>query len=139
MIRYHYETTFRLKGAKDYNRWLENVVHSEGSYLGDIDFIFTSDTTLLEMNQQYLKHDYYTDIITFDYSVDKRISGDVFISIDRVSENAAHFKVGLMEEVRRVMVHGVLHLMGYSDDTEKNKEEMRVMEDKKIKLFHVEQ
>jgi len=94
---------------------------------------------LLKINQDYLQHDYLTDIITFDYVSGKNISGDLYISIDRVKENAEDFNVSFDNELKRVMVHGVLHLMGYSDKSETATAEMRVKEEEKIKLFHVEQ
>jgi rRNA maturation RNase YbeY len=93
----------------------------------------------LEVNRKYLNHDTFTDIITFDYSDGKRIGGDVFISIDRVKENAMIFKTEFEKELLRVMAHGILHLFGYMDKTKVEKEQMRSKEDEKIKLFHVEQ
>jgi probable rRNA maturation factor len=94
---------------------------------------------LLEINQQYLDHDTLTDIISFDYSVGKELHGDIFISIDRVRENAVEFNVSFEDELNRVMVHGVLHYCGFKDKTEEDEKAMRIKEDEKIKMFHVKQ
>jgi probable rRNA maturation factor len=109
---------------------LSNVVKTELKELGDISIIFVSDQYLLEMNQKYLNHDYFTDIITFDYCEHNIISGDLFISIDRVKENADSFNVDELTELHRVMIHGVLHLCGYKDKTEEEEKNMRLLENK---------
>jgi rRNA maturation RNase YbeY len=109
---------------------LSNVVKTELKELGDISIIFVSDQYLLEMNQKYLNHDYFTDIITFDYCEHNIISGDLFISIDRVKENAYSFNVDELTEIHRVMIHGVLHLCGYKDKTEEEEKNMRLLENK---------
>ena len=113
--------------------WLSKTVSSEKKSLGNLNFVFCSDNYLLQLNQTYLQHNTYTDIITFDYS-DKKISpsiisGDIFISIERVKENAEKFQVPFLKELHRVMIHGVLHLMGYKDKTKKDKMLMREKED----------
>lgn len=117
--------------------WIKEVVLSEGKSLGDINFIFCSDSYLLTVNQKYLNHDYYTDIITFDYVDENIISGDVFISVDRVLENSGIFKVDAPDEFRRILVHGVLHLLGYKDKSTQEKEEMTKKEDEYLTLFNV--
>lgn len=109
--------------------WLEKVVEDEGKECGDINLIFCSDEALLDMNKQYLDHDYYTDIITFDYSEEDEISGDLFISIDRVVDNSREFGYEYINELRRVCVHGVLHLCGYKDKSEGDEMIMRTKED----------
>jgi rRNA maturation RNase YbeY len=109
---------------------LTSLVKEEGKLLGDVSVIFVSDDYLLEMNQTYLNHDYYTDIITFDYCEQNIISGDLFISVDRVRENADVFNADFRTELHRVIIHGVLHLCGYKDKTEENEKEMRVLENK---------
>ena len=139
MITYHYQTKFSLKQEQAYTEWLDQVARSENKTAGIINYIFCSDEELLQMNIRYLQHDYYTDIITFDYTEGKEISGDVFISVDRVFANAAEYRVGRDEEIRRVMVHGILHLAGYRDDTTDEKNIMRNKENDKLELFHVEQ
>jgi rRNA maturation RNase YbeY len=109
---------------------LSNVVKTELKELGDISIIFVSDQYLLEMNQKYLNHDYFTDIITFDYCDHNVVSGDLFISVDRVKENADSFNVDELTEIHRVMIHGVLHLCGYKDKTEEEEKNMRLLENK---------
>ena len=109
--------------------WLKEVVLASGKRIGDINYIIVSDESLLSMNQQYLKHDTYTDIITFDYCEDNVVSGDMFISIDRVRENAQMFNVGEDQEFNRVLVHGLLHLLGQKDKSKGDSEEMRRKEE----------
>jgi probable rRNA maturation factor len=109
--------------------WLSNVALSENKNIETISVIFCSDDYLLSVNKEYLNHDYYTDIITFDYSVDTDISGDLFISIDRVKENATEFNVPFLNELHRVLVHGVLHLCGYGDKSPDEETLMRSKED----------
>src|SRR5437868_11938938 len=109
--------TFKLKKKAELKLWVSAVVRKERRVLGQLNYIFTSDGALLKINVEYLKHNTYTDIITFNYNEDKKISGDIFISIDRVKENAKKFDVNFEEELYRVMIHGVLHLCGYKDKT----------------------
>ena len=108
--------------------WLENVVAEEGKMIGDITFIFCSDEYLLQKNIEFLNHETLTDVIAFDYSKNIQISGDIFISIDRVKENAKIFQETFLTELNRVMVHGLLHLLGYKDKTKKNAKQMREKE-----------
>lgn len=108
---------------------LENLIENEGYTAGEVSIIFTSDKYLLEINKQYLDHHYFTDIITFDYVEDKIVSGDLFISLDRIAENATEFADNFSQELHRVMIHGVLHLCGYKDKTEEEQKEMRSKED----------
>jgi probable rRNA maturation factor len=107
---------------------INGLINSELNVCGDVSIIFCSDQYLLEMNKQYLKHDYYTDIITFDYVEDNVISGDLFISFDRIVDNAKELKVDLIKEVYRVVFHGVLHLVGYKDKTDEDQRLMTVKE-----------
>jgi probable rRNA maturation factor len=107
---------------------INDLINSELNVCGDVSIIFCSDQYLLEMNKQYLKHDYYTDIITFDYVEDNVISGDLFISFDRIVDNAKELKVDLIKEVYRVVFHGVLHLVGYKDKTDEDQRLMTVKE-----------
>ncbi len=139
MISFNYETKFKLNKKADYSNWLSRVILSENKKEGDINYIFCDDDFLIEINQQYLNHDTLTDIISFDYSVGNELHGDIFISVQRVQENAAEFKVAFEEELLRVMVHGLLHYCGYKDKSAEDEKEMRLKEDEKIKLFHVEQ
>ena len=128
MISYYYEDTpFVFKGKQRNNRWLRLVAESEIRRAGDISIIFCSDNYILDINMRYLQHDYFTDIITFDYCEGEKISGDLFISVDSVRENALLYGAEFEEELNRVMVHGVLHLIGYDDHT---KAEQKVMREK---------
>lgn len=115
--------------------WIKEAVLKEEKNLGDINFIFCSDGYLLDINQKYLNHDYFTDIITFDYVENNIISGDIFISIDRVKENSRLFEVSTEEELRRILIHGVLHLLGYKDKAVQEKKKMTEMEDYFLRLY----
>ncbi|MDF3028226.1 MAG: metalloprotease ybeY [Fluviicola sp.] len=120
--------------------WYSNVCEVENKSLGDVSIIFCSDEHLLQMNKEYLQHDYYTDIITFDYTEDNLVSGDLFISVDRVEDNSNEFDSLFQDELHRVCVHGLLHLCGYKDKSEKDEELMRSKENEMLMLrkFHVE-
>jgi len=134
MISFNYETDFKLEDETTYSDWLSKVISSEIKNEGEINYIFCDDDYLLEINQQYLDHDTLTDIISFDYSIGNELHGDIFISIERVLENALDFNVDFEEELKRVMAHGVLHYCGYKD---KSEEVMRQKEEEKMKMFHV--
>ena len=113
---------YRLKNKMHIRKWIVQTIQSEGKNLREINVILCSDEYLLAINQQYLQHDTYTDIITFDHSDDtKKVMGDIFISIERVNENAKKFNVTEQNELHRVMIHGVLHLLGYGDKSDKEK------------------
>ncbi len=119
------ETDFKLKNKKHLRHWIEQTILSENHILKEINFIFCSDAYLLKINQDYLQHDTYTDIITFDNSVkEKELVSDIFISIERVTENALVYNITLLEELYRVMIHGTLHLLGYKDKSAKEKKLM---------------
>lgn len=137
MISYNYEIDFKVPNEDLYTSWIESVVSSEGKELGELCYIFCDDDYLLEINQQYLNHDTLTDIISFDYSEGDLISGDIFISVDRVQDNAVDLDITFEEELKRVMIHGVLHYCGYKDKSENEEQLMRSKEDEKIKMFHV--
>ena len=115
------DISFLLRNKKKIREWINNAVHEEDKYTGTLSYIFCSDEYLLSINEMYLKSDYLTDIISFDYTEDKIISGDMLISIDRVKENAKIYKTTFQKELMRVMIHGILHLCGYKDKTEKEK------------------
>ena len=129
---------FKLQDPSKYTEWLKKVIKDDGFTVGEICISFLSDEELWQMNKEYLDHDYYTDIITFDYSEGKVLSGEIFISYERVEDNAASFHVEVGEEFRRVIVHGILHLMGHGDHTDEERSQMRLLEEEKMKLFHVE-
>ena len=137
MIEYHYETNFELKDEDCHNHWIENLVKSYGFELDELNYIFCDDTYLLEINRQYLNHDYLTDIITFPYDTEAGLKADIFISIERVAENGLQYKAAFEEELRRVMIHGVLHLIGFSDSSDEEKAIMREKENEALQLFHV--
>jgi probable rRNA maturation factor len=120
--------------------WFTNVCQLEGKSLGDLNLIFCSDEYLLEINREHLDHDYYTDIITFDYSEEGVVSGDLFVSIDRVIDNAKQLSIEFHDELCRVCVHGLLHLCGYKDKSSADEKLMRSKEDEMLSLrvFHVE-
>ena len=119
---------FKLKEKTKLKSWIRSITEKEKHTLGDINYIFCSDEELLEINLKHLDHNTYTDIITFDYTEGKKISSDIFISIDRVTENANKFKVSFEEELHRVMIHGILHLCGYKDKSKADAELMRKKE-----------
>ena len=137
MIDYHYQTDFELERPKEYTEWIIKCIHKLGGKPGPINFIYCSDDDLLKVNQEYLGHDFYTDIITFQYEAAPVISGDIYISVDRVLDNAKTFKEKFPREMKRVMIHGVLHLLGYQDKTEEEKIEMRSKETEMMGMFHV--
>jgi len=128
----------RVKCRLAVKSWLKQIIESHKKSVGEISIVMCSDKLLLETNQKYLNHDYYTDIITFDYTEEGKISGDLMISYERVKENAKKEKVGVQDELRRVMAHGVLHLLGFKDKSEREAAEMRAQEDAALDLFHVE-
>jgi rRNA maturation RNase YbeY len=132
---YSEDVPFRLSDIRIKRQWLEKVIESEGKIAGEISYIFCSDDYLYKMNVQYLNHDTLTDVITFDYTEANKISGDIFISIPRVEENASDFGKTFADELNRVMVHGILHLCGYKDKTTKDEKIMRLKEDEKLELL----
>ena len=138
-INFYSENSFELQDESSYSEWLQRVISSEAKKTGEISFIFCDDEYLLEINRKYLDHDTYTDIISFDNSLGKMLQGDIFISTERVAENASTYNVSFEEELQRVLVHGVLHLCGYKDKSEEERDVMRVKEEEKMKMFHVEQ
>jgi probable rRNA maturation factor len=122
---------YNLKDKLKVKQWIKDTIAAEGYKLDELTYVFCSDAYLLQINQQYLNHDTYTDIITFDNSsVDKVITGDIFISIDRIRENAAKFNQSVTDELHRVIIHGALHLLGYKDKTATDSKNMTQMEDK---------
>ena len=135
MINFNYETEFILDNEQAFSDWLSAVIVSENKNEGEINYIFCDDDQLLQVNRDFLQHDYYTDIITFDYVKGKTISGDIFVSLQRVSENAELLSKDFEEELKRVLAHGVLHLCGYKDKTDEEKKEMRGKEDFYLSIF----
>lgn len=138
MISFNYETDFQLDNETQFSDWISRVILSESKKEGDINYIFCDDEYILEINKQYLDHDYYTDIISFDYSVGNELNGDIFVSVERVKENATDFNATFDDELKRVIIHGILHYCGYKDKSEEDEALMRSKEDEKTKMFHVE-
>jgi len=133
-----YETegvSFPKIKRRETTRWIKQVIEHFHKKLGSITYIFCSDEEILRINQSYLNHDYYTDIITFDYSEGDKISGDLFISLETVKTNSEKYKTNYIEELHRVMIHGILHLCGYEDNTPKEKKVMRLKEDEALKMI----
>lgn len=128
MIQFFYENLPESVNT-EYTIWLKDIILSEGKKLGEINYIFCDDEYLLKVNQDYLQHDYYTDIITFDYVKGKTISGEIFVSLQRISDNASTLSKNYEEELIRVLAHGILHLCGYKDKTEEEEQLMRNKED----------
>ena len=139
IINFYSENDFELQDRLLYEAWLKEVIASENKKLEEVSYIFCDDEYLLEINQKYLDHDTYTDIISFDNCVGNILAGDIFISTERVAENAREYSVDFQEELRRVLAHGILHFCGYRDKTEEESAEMRRKEEEKMKMFHVEQ
>ncbi|WP_297797330.1 rRNA maturation RNase YbeY [uncultured Eudoraea sp.] len=137
MISFFYNIDFKLEDESKYTEWIINIFKSEKQKPEDLSYVFCSDDFLHRINQDYLNHNTYTDIITFDYSEGKGIKGEIYISIDRIKDNAKTYGVEFSQELRRVMAHGILHLLGYSDKTAREKEFMRGLENEKMNLFHV--
>ncbi len=125
---YFFEDTKEFSFDENVFTKIEILISDENKSDGELSFIFCSDNYLLEMNKNYLNHDYYTDVITFDYCENDIVSGDIFISIDRIKENAKIYKTTFQNELHRIMIHGVLHLVGYSDKTDKEQKQMREKE-----------
>ena len=137
MINFHIEDIdIKIQQKLRLKSWLKSVIKSEGFKLGDVNYVFCSDDYLLKINVEYLDHDYLTDIITFDNSEEEElIEGDIFISVDRVIDNARTFAVSFEYELKRVLVHGILHLCGYLDKTEEEEKLMRSKENHYLQLF----
>lgn len=135
MILFSTKTDFQLPVKKTYKTWIGKIIQSHSGRCGNINYVFCDDAMLLELNQRYLQHDTYTDIITFDNCEGNLISGDIFISIDRVRENAKTYNVSFDNELMRVMAHGILHLCGFKDKSIRDAKTMRRQEIAAIKLF----
>ena len=134
MINFFTETTFELKQKNNISAWILSVIKNESFVLGDVNYIFCDDKYLLEKNIKYLKHNTLTDIISFDYTEGDIISGDIYISVERVEENAKELSIPFLDELHRVMVHGILHYCGYKDKLKSEINEMRSKEDYYLSL-----
>ena len=138
MISFNYETDFELENEAQYEEWISRIIESEGFDEGEINYIFCDDEYLHKINVEYLDHDTLTDIISFDYTVGNVLQGDIFVSVERVKDNANDFNVSFDEELKRVLSHGVLHYCGYKDKSPKDEALMRSKEEEKMQMFHVE-
>ena len=132
----NHEVKFNLKNKKRIKNWIKRVIEEHKKSNVNISYIFTSENYILEINKKYLNHNYYTDIITFDYSSNELIEGDIFISIDTVYSNSKKFKTNFNEEMLRVIIHGIFHLIGFKDKSKQQKLEMRELENKAILYFN---
>ena len=139
MISFNYETDFTLPNESLYEEWISRIIDSEGFDVGEINYIFCDDEYLHKINVDYLDHDTLTDIISFDYTEGNLLQGDIFVSVERVRENASDFNVAFEDEIKRVLSHGILHYCGYKDKSPEDELLMRSKEDEKIQMFHVEQ
>lgn len=126
---------YNLKDKRKVGNWIKEVAKNHNKQVGELSIVFVSDEEILSINQQYLNHNYFTDIITFDYSFDRVIEGDIFISIDTVKTNSQKFRTDYGEELFRVIIHGVLHLIGFKDKNPKDKNEMTFNENVALNLF----
>jgi rRNA maturation RNase YbeY len=131
---YYDDTEYRLRGSRNSLEIMKKVISGEGKYTGDLSFIITSDKKLIKINKEFLNRDYYTDVIAFDYGNKGTINGEIYISIDAIKRNAINYKVSLRNELHRVMIHGILHLCGYTDEKVEKKKLMHKREEKWLKL-----
>ena len=132
MITFNYETNFKLEEEKSIESWVQRMILIHECEEGEVNYIFCDDAYLHKLNMEFLKHDTLTDIISFDNSMGKLINGDIYISIERIVENAKDYKVSFSEELQRVMIHGVLHCLGFKDKTEEDQKEMTIQENKAL-------
>lgn len=137
MIEFNYETSFKIKDENLLQNWIVTTVSKEGFEVGEINYIFCDDEYLHKLNVEFLQHDTLTDIISFDNSLGQIISGDIFISVDRVEDNSKDYNVSFEEELHRVMIHGVLHYMGYKDKSKQEKESMRTAENNALNSLKI--
>ena len=136
MITFNYETSFKLSDSSQFQEWIIKVISLESFECSEINYVFCDDDYLHRINMEYLKHDTLTDIISFDYTIGNIISGDIYISIPRVEENALLYKTTFQDELSRVMIHGILHYCGYKDKSDKDKVLMRDKEDYYLKMLN---
>ena len=136
MIAFNYEIDFQLESEDKTANWIQNCIEKEGFELGEINYIFCDDDYLHKINVEFLQHDTLTDIISFDYTLGKLVGGDIFISVDRVKENAKEFNTLFENELHRVIIHGILHYMKYKDKTEEEKQVMREKENTCLNILN---
>ncbi|MDB4028082.1 rRNA maturation RNase YbeY [Flavobacteriaceae bacterium] len=134
MIEFYSETDFNIEDTKALSHWISEIILHENHELGDLTYVFCDDAYLHKLNVQFLNHDTLTDIISFDNSLGKQIHGEIYISVERVKENAGTYQVAFLEELHRVIIHGVLHFCGYKDKTKKQQETMSCKENEALDL-----
>ena len=134
MIEFYSETDFKIEDTKALSHWISEIILHENHELGDLTYVFCDDDFLHKLNLQFLNHDTLTDIISFDNSLGKQIHGEIYISVERVKENARTYQVAFLEELHRVIIHGVLHFCGYKDKTKKEQETMSCKENEALDL-----
>jgi len=135
-VKFYYDQIkYRIRKAGEIKRFLEKVIRDEKKIPGDLVFILINDKKMLEINSKFLKHDYYTDVISFDYSAEEKINGEIYMSVDTIRENSFRYKSGMDEELVRVMIHGVLHLCGYSDGNKDDRDKMFARQELKVSEF----
>ena len=135
MISFNYEIKFKLLDEEGVSKWISSVISSEEFREGDINYVFCDDEYLHKLNVEFLNHDTLTDIISFDYTLGKLISGDIFISVERVRENAEKYSQSIENEINRVIIHGILHYCGFKDKSEEEKSKMRAEENNCLALL----
>lgn len=135
---FYNEVKYRLRNVRKIKELIIKVIRDENMIPGDLNFIITGDNNIREINSEFLKRDNFTDVIAFDYGRKKEVNGEVYISIDTVRVNANNYKVSLRSELLRVIIHGTLHLCGYNDKNEKQRQVMHIMEDKWIRIYNAE-
>ena len=139
MISFNYETNFKLENESALEKWIQKIIVDNNCEEGEVNYIFCDDVYLLKLNIEFLQHDTLTDIISFDNSLGNLVGGDIFISIERVADNANDYEVSFLEELQRVMIHGVLHYIGFTDKTPEDQKEMTIQENKALsKLIYLE-
>lgn len=136
MIEFNFETDFKLDNDTLLNEWISNVITSEGFEVGEVYYIFCDDEFLHKLNVEFLNHDTLTDVISFDYRMGNQINGEIFISVERVQDNAKDFNNSFEDELHRVMIHGILHFCGYKDKTDEEEALMRYKENEALSLLH---
>lgn len=135
ILFYVQDITYKLSGKRKIKEWIKQVISLHHKKYGEINIILTGDNKLLELNKSFLNRNYYTDIITFDYSIQNKVSGDLFISIERIKENSEKYRITIDKELKRIIIHGILHLLGYRDKNKKEKAKMRMMEERYLKII----
>ena len=137
MIEFNFETDFQLNESVDLQKWISETIISEGYELGELLYVFCDDEYLHKLNIEYLNHDTLTDVISFDYNIGKMINGEIYISVERVAENAIYYKTDFKDELHRVMIHGILHFCGYKDKSDSEERIMRQKEEESLRRLSI--